>query len=305
MSATFTGSRPITYQWYFTNTNGVGPTAIFLVPPTIRILFAAAQYTNAGTYFVTAANNPPGRFGTTTANSTAAPLYLAPAGQNNTVNASVADGGISPFTGSYDIYQLTDSQVAPPTPSFYVDSGSPPGQIFTTGSTPPDGYSGFPLNYVYVKHDPTGNNNGLGTAQTYTLRVYQMLDATNAQLLTSYVTTNTLAITSGDWIRVGGLTNLLQPNTTYAFSFARNTTGYWRMACTVYASPGPNGQAVALPVQGGAALLSSPDAAFGYYYDAAFVAGMTPPTIPVSFDGHHHHTVCLLGGPAGDHGGDI
>jgi hypothetical protein len=273
MSASFKGSLPISYQWQHAGTNIPGAT-------TSSLTITGAQFTDAGAYSLVASNNPPG-IGPTTANSTAATLYVVNPPDNNTANAGIADGGTSPFTGSYDVYQLTDASVTPPNPpiNYYVDNGAPPGQIFTTGSTPPSP-AGYPLNYVYVKHDPSGNSAGLGTAQTFTLRVYQMLDGTSAQLLTSYVTTNTLAIISGDWVRVSGLTNMLKTNTTYAFSFARNTSGYWRMACTVYASPGPNGQAVLLPVLGGAATLSSPDATFGYYYDAAFVAGMTPATAP-------------------------
>jgi len=281
LSAVFTGSQPITYQWYFTDTNGAGPAAISGATNNSFTL-SVAQLSDAGTYYVTAANNPSG-LGTQTANSTVAPLYVVPAAQNNTTSASISDGGTSPYVGDDDISQLADSAVAPPNPpiNYYVDAAMPPGQIFTTGPTPPAGYTGFPLSYIYVKQDGSVAGPGNATAQTYTLRVYQMLDSTNAQLLTSYVTTNTVAFTTGDWLRVGGLTNLLQPNTTYAFSIARNVSSYWRPACTVYVSPGPNGQAAALPVQSGAAVLSSPDPTFGLYYDAAFVAGLTPPTAPV------------------------
>jgi len=212
---------------------------------------------------------------------------------NQHVNVSIADGGSSPTTGSYDVDQLVDGSVTPPENGFnyYVDNGVPPGQIFTTGATPPVGFGGaFPLNYVYVKEDNSVGNAGLSTAQTYTLRVYKMLSASSAQLLTTYVTTNTLSGVAGDWILLNGLTNVLQPSTAYAFSISRNTTGYWRLACNIQASPFPDGQAALLPIPGGAATLSSPDAN-GLYYDAAYVAGLTPPAIPVVLKRYGHHPV--------------
>ncbi len=276
-NANFAGSQPISYQWFFNNGGGAVP-----IPGATNTSYTltGAQITNQGTYYLTAYNNPPG-LGAQQANSLPAFLYVVTAPQTNTTMAGISDGGTTPYVGTYDISQLADSQVAPPQLNYYVDNTSPPGQIFTTGSTPPPGLTAFPLNYVYFKQDATGGGGGNATAQTYTLRVYQMLDATNGQLLTSYVTTNALAFLAGDWVRIDGLTNMLQPNSTYAISLARNTSGYWRMACTVYASPGPNGQACLTPIRGGAMQLSSPDPTFGYYYDAAYVVGLTPASAPV------------------------
>jgi autotransporter-associated beta strand protein len=270
-SASFIGTLPLYYQWLHAGTNIPGATGNTLT-------LTGAQVADTGTYSLMASNNPPG-LGPTMSNSATVFLYVVPQPENNTTVASIIDGGTSPFVGSYDIYQLTDAAATPPGLNYYVDNARPPGQIFTTGSTPPSP-AGYPLNYVYVKHDTAGTTGSFATATTYTLYVYKMLDSTNAQLLTSYVTTNTLAFTAGDWVRVAGLTNVLATNTTYAFALHR-ASGYWRMACNVTISPGPNGQAASLPVTGGAATLSSPDLTFGYYYDAAFVAGLTPPSVPV------------------------
>ena len=231
MTASFKGSLPISYQWQHAGTNLPGAT-------TTTLAITGAQFTDAGTYSLVASNNPPG-IGPTTASSLAT-LYVVNPPQTNNADAKIADGGTSPFVGSYDVYQLTDASVTPPGLNYYVDNARPPGQTFTTSNAPPTA-AGYPLNYVYVKHDPTGANNNLGTAQTFTLRIYEMLDGTNAQLLTSYVTTNSFSHISGDWVRIGGLTNVLKTNTTYAYAFSRNTLGYWRLACNVGVSSSGNG----------------------------------------------------------------
>jgi autotransporter-associated beta strand protein len=279
-TASFTGSQPVSYQWYFDNGSGAAPIA---GATNTTYALTNAQLASQGNYYLRASNNPPG-VGASTLNSASAFVYVVPAPQTNTAAATIADGGSGdPIVGADDISQLTDT----PTSSqgilnngFYVDSSTPPGQIFTTGNTPPAGGT-YPLNYFYFKQDASGNGSGNATAQTYTLRVYQMLDGTNAQLLTSYTTANATTFGAGDWIFISGLTNNLQPNTAYAVSLQRNTSGYFRLASTLYyGAPGPNGQAVKTPVTGGAMLLSGPDAD-GFYYDATFVAGLTPPTVPV------------------------
>jgi hypothetical protein len=271
MSGSFKGSLPITYQWQHAGTN---------IPGAISNSFAitGAQFTDAGMYSLVASNNPPG-IGPITASSTA-PLYVVNPPQTNNANASIADGGTSPFVGAYDVSQLSfDPSTPVPAINYYVDNSAPPGQTFKTGSTPPSP-AGYPLNYFYFKHDLTGGGAGNLTAQTYTLRVYQMLDGTNTQLLTTYVTTNTTIIANNNWVRVDGLTNVLQTNASYAVSLARNTSGFWKLAAHVsFPDAYPDGAAVSLPVLGGATRFSS-DTNFGYFYDAAFVAGMTPATAP-------------------------
>jgi autotransporter-associated beta strand protein len=265
LTASFKGSQPIAYQWQHAGTNLPGATGTNLV-------LSAAQLSDAGAYILVASNNPPG-VGPSIASSAAAYLYVVPAPQTNLATAGIFDSGTQPYVGSDDLSQTTDSATGPETVNYYVDASNPPGQIFTTGS------ARHPLNYLYIKHDAEGGGAGQNTAQAYTLRIYQMLDATNAQLLTTYVTTNALAFASGDWLRVSGLTNILEPATRYAFSLARNSSGYWRVACSVSLDPDANGMAVTVPVLGGTVALSSPDAN-GIYYNAAYVVGLTPPSAP-------------------------
>ena len=279
LAGSFIGSLPITYQWQHAGTNLPGAT-------TASLSINGAQFSDAGTYSLIASNNPPG-VGPTTA-STAAILYVVNPPQTNNVNAKFSDGGASPIVGAYDVSQLLfENGTTPPQGgaasnlNYYVDQNIAPGQIFTTLGTPPTA-AGYPLNYVYLKHDPSGTGTGYGTAQSYTLRLYQMLDGTNAALITSYVTTNLGSMASGDWARVDGLTNILKTNTTYAIALKETTpNGWWKLAAHVsFPDDYAAGQAVLLPPLGGEATLSYPDINFGFYYDAAFVAGMTPATAP-------------------------
>jgi hypothetical protein len=278
MTATFIGSQPITYQWQANTgtgfTNIPGATANSYTIPSV-------QFSDAGKYTLVASSTPPG-IGAISANSTSNILYVVPVPQTNSSSAKISDGGTSPIVGAYDVSQLVDAAAAVPGVNYYVDAGRPPGEIFTTGSSAPSGFGGgLPLNYVYVKHDSTGTGTGYATAQSYTLYVYKMLDSSNAQLVTTYVTTNTTTFAAGDWVRFDGLTNVLAVNSQYAFAVNRNTSGYWKLAANVGASPNPGGQAAVFSTTGGKATLTSPDAVLGYYYDAAFVAGMTPATAPV------------------------
>jgi autotransporter-associated beta strand protein len=271
MSGTFNGSQPITYQWQHAGTNIPSATANSYNIP-------ATALTDAGTYTLIASNTPPG-IGPITASNQGL-LYVVPAAINNTTAAKISDGGTAPIIGSYDVSQTTFTGASGPTTiNYYVDATSPPGVVFTTGNTPPTG-AGYPLNYVYFKQDSTGGGAGNTVNQAYTLYVYQMLDGTNAQLLTSYVTTNTTTIANDDWIRLDGLTNILAVNTSYAFSLHRNSSGYYRLATQISGSPFTGGQsAVAIPTSGGIAVSGSDT--LGDYYDAAFVAGLTPPVAPV------------------------
>lgn len=152
-----------------------------------------------------------------------------------------------------------------------MDSSRPPGQTFLTGSTPPTP-AGYPLTSLYVR-DETGT--GSPGAQTYTLRIYEVIGGTNAALLTSYVSTNTFLAVSGDWIRWEGLTNVLRTNAVYAFSLARNGSGYWKLS-TDNNDSYPDGESVLLPTQAGGMTYGTLNV-----YDAAFVVGLTPPKAPV------------------------
>jgi hypothetical protein len=228
VAASFSGSLPMNFQWYFT-TNGGGTRALAGATNASYTL-TSAQWTDAGSYFVSVTNNPPG-LGPQTAASTPTVLYVVPPSESNSVSAGVIDAGAgTPFVGTHDIAQLNYQGGNTLSINYYVDNSLPPGQTFTTGNTPPSP-AGYPLRTLYLKQDNSGTTSGFATATTYTLRIYQLLDGTNAALLTSYVTTNTLAFGAGDWIYFYGLTNLLQTNATYAFSLQR-PSGWWKVAAS-------------------------------------------------------------------------
>jgi len=275
ISATFSGTPPIAYQWFFNNGSSVKPIS---GATGATYTLASAQVTNSGAYFVTAANVIGGSLSVT---STPASLLVTAPGVTNLVSAAIVDvGTTTPTPGSNDISQLvaaTPSIV--PGLNYYVNNNAPPGQTFLTGTNPPTA-AGYPLTSIALQTEPNTVGSGGGIAQAYTLSIY-VVSATNAALITSYVSTNTLGIVQGDWVQWTGLTNILKPNTTYAFSIHNdyNIYGWWKVAND--GSQGTdlytNGQAALLPANGYGAVTYSSDPTI----DAAFVVGLTPVSSPV------------------------
>ncbi len=74
LSASFSGTQPIYYQWYFI-TNG-GGTNLIVGATSSTFTIASIQTNNAGSYFLMASNNPPG-LGSQTALSSPAALTIA------------------------------------------------------------------------------------------------------------------------------------------------------------------------------------------------------------------------------------
>jgi len=285
MSASFTGSQPITYQWMFNNGNG--PVAI-AGATNATYTIASAQLANTGSYYLTA-NNAIDPF---TTSSDPTNLLVGVAGQNNTTSAGMFDAGINysqqPTPGTYDISQLIVSiPGAPAGLNYYVDNNSPPGQTFTTLGTPPGG-NAFQLSSLYVQEEFNSFGGTAGTNCVYELGIYSVT-GNNAALLTDYFSTNQPYITNaastdpqaiqdGDWIQWTGLTNILNPNSTYAFSVHRTVGGgWWRLANDdgsgdLYSG----GQAALLPNGGIGALAFSTDPTV----DATFDLVLSPASLP-------------------------
>jgi hypothetical protein len=278
MGSSFSGIPLPTYQWMFNNGSGAVPIA---GATSATYTISNAQLTNSGAYYLVASNNPNGI--PTTAASTPVSLIVGLPGQTNNTLAEILDASSSPpQPGAYDISQLV---VAIPSVvsnlNYYVDNVAPPGQTFTTGNTPPSP-AGYPLNTIYINQELSTIGGGAGAAQTYTLGIYQMVGS-NAVLLTSYSSANTLAVTDGDWIRWIGLTNILKTNTTYAFSI-KSTIGSWKLGNdSLYGAADSqgdlytNGHAALLPATGIGAVNYSTDPDV----DAAFLIGLTPLGAPV------------------------
>lgn len=251
------GTLPIYYQWLFTGANGI--TAKILGATSIFYTITSVQTTNAGTYSLMVSNNPGGVPRVIT--NTPASLVVRAAYTISTI------GTTAPTSGAYDISQLnigTDLDGL----NYFSDNATPPGQTFTTSNNP----SGYTLTAIYVK--TAGNNSsGTGTAKTYTLRLYSIAGST-ATLISTYLSDNTVGFTDGDWLRYTGMTNVLQPNTVYAYSHRQNGSG-WDQVSAILGDTYPGGQACLIPQAGGTVTFGSSGA-----LDAAFQVSMVPNGFP-------------------------
>jgi len=182
-------------------------------------------------------------------------------------------GATAPSPGGNDIAQLTSgTATSVPGLNYYVDSGTP-GQTFTTGSNP----QGYSLLNLYLK-EVSGSAGGSAntTAQTYTLRLYTV-SGTSVTTISTYVSTNTMTFTQGDWIEWTGLTNVLAANTLYAYEISRNSTGWW-MPAVATGSLYVGGQVAGyFPTSGSGTLTYSTTSG----YDAAFDLNLVPHSDPL------------------------
>lgn len=266
ISATSGGTAPVTNQWLFTDLNGV-TTSIPNATNTTYVL-PNVQMANAGTYRLKV-SNPLG-----VVTNTPATLVV---GQLAGSGVNIVDfGAATPVPGVNDISQLiTDGMVkganAQDGLNYYANS-SVAGQTFTTGPNA----AGYIINGIYLKTAGL-DSSGTTTAQSYTLRLYSISNGT-ATLLSTYATTNLLSFPDGDWLLYsGGFTNILQPNTTYAYTH-RCATGWDLLG---YALNGSDlysgGEMVIIPAAGGAITFGSSRTG-----DAAFNVALSPtPSAPL------------------------
>jgi hypothetical protein len=178
--------------------------------------------------------------------------------------SQIIDFGINaPTPGPDDVAQLVGTATRMPDGlNYYSNNGDPPGQTFTTGSNP----NGYTLNALYVN---TGgfDSSATATAQTYTLRIYSVSGAT-ATLVSTYVTANSLGFPDGDWLEYTGLTNILDPNTVYAYSHHNNGPG-WDGMNVASGSPYSGGELGLFPAGNGAITFGASQS-----YSATFVANL-------------------------------
>jgi fibronectin-binding autotransporter adhesin len=266
ISAASEGTPATTNQWFFVSG---GVTNIIPGATNSTYYIQNAQVNNSGSYFMIAGNS----LGTYT-NTPAALSVGALAG----AGMQILDvGSAAPVPGANDIAQLLTNGIATGGNAqdglnYFSDNTPPPGQTFTTGPNP----NGYIVNGLYVK--TAGLNSGSGgttTAQAYTIRLYSVSGST-ATLLSTYVTTNLLAYPDGDWLLYsGGFTNVLQPNTTYAYTHRENT-GFDLMAYDT-TNPYAGGEMCLAPTAGGAITFCTSGNS-----DATFDIGLsTTPATPV------------------------
>jgi hypothetical protein len=195
-------------------------------------------------------------------------LALASAAKAQTISIL---GATPPVPGADDQYQTNMPAGAnqPDGLNYYFDNGNAPSQTFTTGNN----LSGYKLTSLAV-YD-AGNSGGSLGAQTFTLYIYS-LSGDTASPLASY-TSQSITIPDSQWFVWTNLGAALQPNTQYAWSMHRNSSG-WANVGNVSGDlyPDPAGQVCSIPTGGGAITYSSTTG-----FDASFDVGLTPITLPI------------------------
>lgn len=185
------------------------------------------------------------------------------------VAATLTDlGATAPVPGANDISQL----VAPVTYNnpdglnYYFDNATPPGQTFTTGSNP----GGYVLNSLSLL--TAGNGGQLpANGQNYIVYFYSVTGST-ATLIDSYESQSGFAFNELDWLQWTGLGVGLQPNSQYAYSFHRVSSGWENMA-NVANNPYAGGEVALIPPAGGTMTFGA-----SHSFDATFDAGLVPAT---------------------------
>lgn len=131
--------------------------------------------------------------------------------------------------------------------NYYNDNDPMPGQTFTTGTN----VFGYTLASLTIGTGG-GSSSGTGTAQGYSLYIYSV--SNNQATVIAVLTDSSASFTYGNWLTWDSIATLiLNPNSTYAYAFRRNASGYAGMA----SSPGatdlyPGGQICLIPPGGGA-----------------------------------------------------
>ena len=177
-------------------------------------------------------------------------------------------GGAAPTPGPDDQSQLTSGGGSPPGLNYYFDNSSPPGQTFTTGNNP----AGYTLNTLSLA--TAGGSGGLPAGgQSYVLRIYQMVNSSNASLVATYTSQGGFVFNDFDWLQWTNLGAPLLPNTQYAYSLHRSTSG-WENMGNVSGDLYAGGQAAVIPPAGGTVTFSTSAG-----YDAAFDVGLNVATV--------------------------
>jgi hypothetical protein len=169
-------------------------------------------------------------------------------------------GTTTPVPGASDIYQTNWSggAVSPDGLNYYTDNANPPGQTFFTGANA----SGYVVTSLAIH--TAGNGGQLPAAgQAYLLRFYSISAVSNATLVASYISATNFTFTETDWLQWTNLGLALAPNSQYAYSFGRISTGAgWENLATMAGSPTvsgspSNGDVALIPPIGGAITLGS------------------------------------------------
>ncbi|MGC9942691.1 MAG: hypothetical protein ABSE48_12715 [Verrucomicrobiota bacterium] len=258
-----TGLAPLTYYWFTDGGSGGALTNVSGVNGSNLVLNTAGWSPGIYSYQVIVSN----ALATATSGVVAVPVTLPLAAQTN---ADLTDIGLAaPIPGSNDIFQTVEfsGPGGPPGLNYYFDNANPPGQTFVTGTNA----SGYTLTSVAIELagddayvTPDFPTNGQG----YVVNIYQVYPDQSGQyaaLYANYDSQTNFIISRGidagpendqDWLKLIGLSLHLQPNTLYAYSFAKapGAAGYENLASvqgSPYAGGQPGGQAALIPKPGG------------------------------------------------------
>lgn len=183
-------------------------------------------------------------------------------------------GQNAPTSGSNDISQLSTigNQTLPDGVNYYDNDGLGPntgcGQTFTTGSNP----GGYELSSLSIQTGGLGSGNEEGNALAYSLFLYQTnaAAANDFTLIWSNSAVSTL-VQDGDWWQWTGLTNVLAPNTTYAWSMYVIYTGYGYYEAMAVSTSVSNGVAVVGLPESGSGTGSEPVTGYSAVYDVGLI----------------------------------
>jgi hypothetical protein len=182
-------------------------------------------------------------------------------------------GGADPLPlPANDAAQVFAGGGAPDSLNYWNDNVPPPGQSFVTGNNA----GGYTLTSLAMRIGD-GSMGGLPEAgQPYVLRLYTV-SGSSAALLAMYTSQTNASFAYTNWLRWSGLALPLNPNTTYAYSFSRLSTGLgWVNLSSVSNNPYASGELVMIPENGGTMTFGS-----SHGYDATFIAGFALPGRPV------------------------
>ena len=186
-------------------------------------------------------------------------------------------GATAPVPGPHDISQLSFSgnQTSPDSLNYYTDNQTDfgtgePGQSFTTGNNS----AGYYLTSLAVGTAGLGSYAFIEIPQDYYLHLYSISGDT-ATPLTNFLS-GPIAFNDGDWLQWSGLSVLLAPNTTYAYSFGKDGSVYgWEAMGVASGNPCADGEIGLFPVAGGTVSFGG-----SHDFDATFVAGLNPANEP-------------------------
>lgn len=258
-----TGATPLNYQW---RSDGAAGTLTNIPSATGTNLVLDTTGWRPGAYqFDLVVKNA---FGSSTATAVTVTVVYAVGA------ATIEDiGTIDPRPVTDDISQLVNPGAAnnPDGMNYYFDNGSPPGQTFTTGSNA----KGYTLSSVAIRM--AGNRGGMPAAgQSYLLRLYSVSGGT-ATLYATHTSQDGFLYTASDWLRWSGFAVPLSPNTAYAYTLARSSSGSgWENLANVAGNLCTGGEAVLIPPAGGTIVFGS-----SHDYDGTFVIGLSVPGNPI------------------------